>query len=70
MRRRSMRTAGKIHTPSDWQFTMQHLGRELRKLDPPDGLPPRLRALFHDLESKWAIAMHRNREQENKGDLD
>jgi hypothetical protein len=44
---------------------MEHIGRELRKVDPPNELPPRLRALFHDLERKWAIAMHRNQEPEN-----
>jgi len=57
-----MPTARKKYTPPDWQFTMEQIGRELRKVDPSADMPPRLRALFTELERKWAIAMRRNQE--------
>ena len=56
--------ARKQHAPSDWRFTMQQIGRELRKVDPPRDMSPRLRALLMDLERKWAIAMQRNQQHE------
>src|SRR5689334_22996247 len=40
-----MRTR-KNENRTDWQFTTEHIGRELRKLYPPKGLPPNWRALL------------------------
>jgi len=66
-----MPTARKKYAPPDWQFTMEQIGRELRKVDPPANMPPRLRALFTELERKWAIAMRRNQELgKNDGERD
>jgi hypothetical protein len=42
----------------DWRFTMEHIGRELRKLYPPADAPPGLHALFTE-ERRRARAMRR-----------
>jgi hypothetical protein len=42
----------------DWRFTMEHIGRELRKLYPPTDAPPGLHALFTK-ERRRARAMRR-----------
>ena len=42
----------------DWRFTMEHVGRELRKLYPPADAPPGLHALFTE-ERRRARAMRR-----------
>jgi hypothetical protein len=54
---------------SDWRFTMEHIGRELRKLYPPPDTPPGLRALFTE-ERRRASAMRGNVQQahEDEGD--
>jgi hypothetical protein len=52
---------------SDWRFTMEHVGRELRKLYPPADTPPGLRALFTE-KRRRASAMRRNDQQAHKQD--
>jgi hypothetical protein len=41
-----MRTRRKEESQSSWRFTMEHIGRELRKLYPPSDTPSGLHALF------------------------
>jgi hypothetical protein len=48
---------------SDWRFTVEHIGRELRKLYPPVDVPPGLHALFTE-ERRRARTMHRDRQQQ------
>ena len=43
-----MRTRRKNENRSDWRFTMEHMGRELRKLYPPADTPPGWHALFRE----------------------
>ena len=50
---------------SDWWSTVEHIGRELRKLYPPVDVPPGLHALFTK-ERRRARATHGNRRHENK----
>jgi len=53
---------------SNWQFTVEHIGRELRKLYPPADTPPGLHALFIE-ERRRARAMRRNQERgKNNGE--
>jgi hypothetical protein len=44
---------------NDWRFTMEHIGRELRKLYPPVDVPPGLHALFTE-EHRRTSAADRN----------
>jgi hypothetical protein len=44
---------------SDWWLTVEHIGRELRKIYPPVDVPPGLRALFTE-EHRRASAADRN----------
>jgi len=62
-----MRIRREKENRSNWQFTMEHIGRELRKLYPPADTPPGLRALFIE-ERRRARAMRRNQEQGNDGE--
>jgi hypothetical protein len=63
-----MRTRRKDENRSDWRFTMEHIGRELRKLYPPPDAPSGLHALFTK-ERRRASAMHRNgNRNDNKDD--
>ncbi len=48
----------------NWRFTLEHLGRELRKLYPPADTPPGLHALFTQ-ERRRASAMHRDDQGEH-----
>jgi hypothetical protein len=54
---------------SNWRFTVEHIGRELRKLYPPTDAPPGLHALFTE-ERRRARAMRRNQEQWHNGERD
>jgi hypothetical protein len=48
-----MRRLRKKHKPSDWQFTIEQIGRELRNLYAArENLPRQLRALTKQLERK------------------
>jgi hypothetical protein len=52
-----MRTLRNKTTPSDWRFTIEQIGRELRKIyRHPQRLPRRLRALSHDWNQNRAKA--------------
>ena len=66
-----MRTHRKEESQSSWRFTMEHIGRELRKLYPPADTPPGLHALFtrerrRSQERRRAKAMHRNRQKSRR----
>jgi rubrerythrin len=39
---------------ADWARTMEQIGQELRKVSPPESLPPRLRTLLARVERKCA----------------
>ena len=52
---------------SDWQFAIEQIGRELRKLYPPTDTPPGWRALFRE-QRRRARAMHRNYRDDNSKD--
>jgi len=41
-----MRARRKQENRSDWWLTVEHIGRELRKLYPPLDVPPGLHTLF------------------------
>ena len=57
----------KKNEPSDWRFTMERIGRELRKTYPArDKLPSRFRALAKQLERQFTTR-RRNRRLENEG---
>lgn len=63
-----MRTRRKNENRSDWRFTIEHIGRELRKLYPPADTPLGFRALFTE-ERRRAGAMHQNdQSHDNKDD--
>ena len=63
-------TRRRKQTRSDWWFTMEHIGRELRKLYPPADTPPGLRALFAE-ELRRANAINQNdQSNDNKDDDD
>jgi len=52
----AMPTRPKKHGPTDWQFTMEQIGRELGKIyRRPGQLPPRLRAVVMQLERKVPV---------------
>ena len=50
----------------DWRFTMEHIGRELRKLYPPADAPPGLHALFTE-ERRRARETHRKDQRVTHG---
>jgi hypothetical protein len=41
-----MQARGQKEKRSDWWLTVEHIGRELRKIYPPVDVPPGLHALF------------------------
>jgi hypothetical protein len=57
-----MRTRRKKENRSDWWFTMEQIGRELRKVYPPADTPPGLHHLFTD-ERRRSSATQQNREK-------
>jgi hypothetical protein len=61
-----MRASRRKQKQSDWQFAMDHIGRELREAYPPQELTSKLHALAKRLERK--TAMRRTRQQRNKGE--
>jgi len=65
-RKEEMRTRRKEERQSDWRFTLEHIGRELRKLYPPADTPPGLHALFTE-ERRRANAMHQAEKRERDG---
>jgi hypothetical protein len=62
-----MRTRRKKRKPSDWRFTIEQIGRELRDVYPArENLPPQLRALAKELKRK-ITARRQNRRRANEG---
>lgn len=64
-----MRTHRKEESQSSWRFTMEQIGRELRKLYPPADTPSGLHALFTE-ERRRASATHRNNQSNDNTDDD
>jgi hypothetical protein len=65
-----MQTRRKKEKRSDWWLTVEHIGRELRKLYPPGDTPPGLHALFTK-ERRRTSAMHQSDQgDDNKDDGD
>jgi hypothetical protein len=64
-----MRTRRKEESQSSWRFTMEHIGRELRKLYPPSDKPSDLHALFTK-ERERARATRRTDRQAHKREGD
>ena len=62
-----MRTRRKEENQSSWWFTVEHIGRELRKLYPPVDVPPGLHALF-TRERRRVRATKRLRAHRRDGD--
>jgi hypothetical protein len=58
-----MRTRRKGQT--DWRFTLEHIGRELRKLYPPADVPPGLRALFTEERRRPSAKQGNDRQRGN-----
>jgi len=50
-----MGTRRKNESRSDWRLTMDHIGRELRKLYLPAGTPPGFHDLFAEEEERRRI---------------
>jgi hypothetical protein len=65
----AMPTRRRKEKRSDWRFTMEHIGRELRKLYPPADTPPGLRALFTE-KRRRATVMRRNDQEAQKREDD
>jgi hypothetical protein len=64
----TMRTHRKEENqPSNWRFTVEQIGRELRKLYPPAETPAALRALFTE-ERRQREATHRNHQKADESD--
>jgi hypothetical protein len=61
--------ARKNENRSDWWLTVEHIGRELRKLYPPADTPPDLHALFAD-ERRRASAINQNDQSNDSKDND
>jgi hypothetical protein len=62
-----MRIRREKENRSNWQFTMEQIGRELRKLYPPTDAPPGLHTLFTE-QRRRAKAMRRTQERGNDGE--
>jgi hypothetical protein len=61
-----MQTRREKEKRSDWWLTMEHIGRELRKLYPPADTPPGLHALFTE-EHRGAGAIQNHQQESNDG---
>ena len=55
--------------PTDWRFTMEQIGRELRKVYPArEKLPPQLRTLARQIEGEIGAQRRGRRSTKPKGD--
>jgi hypothetical protein len=63
-----MQTRRKIGKRSDWSLTVEHIGRELRKLYPPADTPPGLHALFTDERRRASAKSQNDQSNDSKDD--
>ena len=60
----AMRSGRKKDEPTDWQFTMEQIGRELGKIyREPKRLPRRLRGVVMQLERQVPVRRGRQRQK-------
>jgi len=63
-----MRTRRREEKQSDWRFTMEHMGRELRKLYPPADTPPGWHDLFKEEHRRTAVMQQNHQEADESKD--
>jgi hypothetical protein len=63
-----VRTRRKDENRPDWWLTVEHIGRELRKLYPPADTPPGLRALFTAGRRRSSVINRNDQRNDNKDD--